>query len=695
MAAEPGTLEADAPSAPAAGALLLVCMFHLNLAFSSLEAEQREQVVSRCYWPLLGLAEQTGFPIAIEATGWTVQQIAQLDPSWIARVRELIAQGRVELVGSAYTQCAAPLLPAELNAWNLRIGREVYGELLDAAPRVALVSEQVYSAGLVPLYLQAGYEAIVVDWDNAYRSHPRWPRRYRHLPQRARGGGDSIALLWSESIAFQKFQRFAHGELALERYVEYVREVARSAGCPGSSGGMLMLYANDAEIFDHRPGRFATEPELDGEGEWLRIAEGLRALCAQGVGVPGLPSEALELLEVPGAGAELSLEAADQPIPVKKQAKYNVTRWGVTGRDDIGVNTRCWRLYELMRAAGCEDPDAWRELCELWASDFRTHITESRWNDLLACLEDAERRWAPPASARPAAAASVGEAPVGSLSGGHGRLELSAGPVRLSLNTRRGLAIASFSDARVGDVPLLGTLEHGYFPTIELGADFYSGHLVQESPLTHKLTDLERVQAIAGMDEHRRLRALARIATDRGPIEKAIRLDPQSGAVEIEWTLHWSALPNGVLRLGYVTLLPEAFAAGSLWYATHNGGRELEVNPITGPAFDHGAAVSALVSCQQALGATEGVVLVGDAERAIRVEVDQACSRPLALVSWRPSAEHWLLRVCFTLTESDETRRGEIARAADAPQRMRMRISAARTPALLGASAAALSPPGS
>ena len=51
--------------------LQLFSIFHLNLAYSSIEEAQRAEVVRRCYWPLLRLAERTGAPIGIEATGYT------------------------------------------------------------------------------------------------------------------------------------------------------------------------------------------------------------------------------------------------------------------------------------------------------------------------------------------------------------------------------------------------------------------------------------------------------------------------------------------------------------------------------------------------------------------------------------------------------------------------------------------------
>lgn len=632
---------------------MLVCLFHLNLAFSSLPAERRPEIVQRCYWPMLELARRTPFPIAFEAPGWTLERIAEIDPGWIAAARELIEAGRAELVGSSYAQCAAPLLPAEVNRWNLRLGLDVYERRLGVRPQTAMLCEQAYSPGLVPLYAEAGYEAIVADWDNAYRSHPDWPLKTRRAPQRALGAdGSSLPVVWSESIAFQKFQRYAHAELDLGPYVEFVRDAV-------ADGGALLLYANDAEVFDHRPGRFAAEPAAR-EGEWDRIAEALTALAE--IDTPALPRDVL----APQAGRELRLEAPAHPIPVKKQDKYNIGRWAVSGRDDIGINTRCWRLYDRVR--GSDDPAKWRELCALWASDFRTHITEARWAALLPALEMEPPPPAPAPPQDPELPAEVTR---------EGRLwRIQTGDLDVVLNARRGLAIESFTDARWGDV-LLGTLEHGYFPTIELGADWYSGSTVQESPLRHKGTDLELAEPVFARLENGAIRAWATVDTDFGAIEKVMTVGARRVGIEI--TLRWRELPPGSLRAGYVTLHPEAFDADTLFYAAHNGGEVLERHDLAGAAFDHGAPVSALVSSAQGVGATEGVVLLGDARRTIRVEVDQAYGKPLALLRLAPAGDRYLFRLTFSLTESDDTRRGPIARAPDDPQRLRISIGAEPT----------------
>ena len=47
----------------AGAALMVFAFFHLNLAFSSIEEERRGEVIARCYWPLLKLAERVGPPV--------------------------------------------------------------------------------------------------------------------------------------------------------------------------------------------------------------------------------------------------------------------------------------------------------------------------------------------------------------------------------------------------------------------------------------------------------------------------------------------------------------------------------------------------------------------------------------------------------------------------------------------------------
>ncbi|MEE8557648.1 MAG: glycoside hydrolase family 57, partial [Myxococcota bacterium] len=327
--------------------LHLFSVFHLNLAYSAIAESQRAEVIERCYWPILRMASDR-CPIGVEASGYTLETIARLDPGWIEEFRGQLNAGRCELVGSGYAQVIGPLVPWRVNAANLRIGLETYESLLETRPVIGLIGEQAYSSGLASQYGQAGYQALIMEWENPASAHPEWKSEWRYRPQMARDSrGESIPILWSSAIAFQKFQRYAHGELSLDSLVGYLRDQA------GPGRPLFCIYANDAEVFDFRPGRYETEPALAEEGEWVRISRLLDRLSTLDAFRFCCPSEGLEYLR---RDAEpLCLESAEDPVPVKKQRKYNVTRWAVTGRDDLGINTACWRIYRSLVERGSEE----------------------------------------------------------------------------------------------------------------------------------------------------------------------------------------------------------------------------------------------------------------------------------------------------------------------------------------------------
>ena len=106
------------------GWLRVFAVFHLNLAFSSIEEERRPEVIANCYWPLLRLAERHPH-LGLEITGYTLEEIARLDPAWVAHARKLVASNQIELVGSGYSQMIGPLVPARVMAENLRIANQV------------------------------------------------------------------------------------------------------------------------------------------------------------------------------------------------------------------------------------------------------------------------------------------------------------------------------------------------------------------------------------------------------------------------------------------------------------------------------------------------------------------------------------------------------------------------------------------
>jgi hypothetical protein len=642
--------------------LHLFALFHLNLAFSSIEEERRNEVIRRCYWPLLDLAQAHG-PIGLEISGFTLEEIAARDPEWCGRARALIAKGRIELIGSGYAQIIGPLVPSRVTEANLRIGNDVYEKLLGQRPPLAFVNEQAYSAGLAGLYLDAGYRALLMDWDNPAAHHPEWSAETRYLPQQALGSdGRTIGLLWTSTVAFQKLQRLAHGDMPLDDFLDYMRDRR------GQAARALCVYASDAEIFDFRPGRYKTEEPIGSTSEWGRIARALQALEFE----PGFtwigPSRALTLGSGPNANQVLRLESASCPVPVKKQRKYNLARWAVTGRDDIAINAACERIYRGLVAHGASD-SAWKELCYLWSSDFRTHITEKRWGCYLNRLEEAEQKWSgAPAKHLDAPHVHCEE----DVAARH--IEISTQALGATLDRRRGLAVEQLSFAG-NERAVIGGLPHGHFDDIALQADWYTGDCVFEAPGEHKITDLEWCEARRWRDAEGCVFAFARIQTPRGPIEKTMRFHANTPRVDFDVAFDWADWGKGSLRLGHITLLPDAFDWEKLSLTTHNGGKDSETFSLKDTIVDHGAPVSFLVSSSYGLGMTEGWAEIGDGKTTIRIDVDRTTAPLLGFLTHKRIGGSLF---CQFALELDETRKPSPYRSG--PRLFRFGVSCA-TPA--------------
>lgn len=652
--------------------LSLYTIFHLNLAFSSIEEELRPEVVRRCYWPLLRLARDLNLPFGIEITGYTLETVAAIDPAWVEELRELCS-GQCELIGSGYAQLIGPLVPAEVNRQNLRIGNQTYERLLGLRPRIVLVNEQAYSAGLIGHYREAGFEALVMEWDNPAYHHPQWDPAWRYLPQIAMGQhSEELPVIWNNSIFFQKFQRYVHGELELD---DYIALICRH---DNSTTRTIPLYGNDVEIFDFRPGRFTTEAVMEHD-EWGRIRELFERLQQDDRFTFIPPTRLLPLLNEPGAGNRLSLESPEAPIPVKKQEKYNITRWAVTGRDDIGINSACQRIHDALLSKENATDKEWRELCYLWSSDFRTHITPRRWKRYRSRLNSCCRHHGTGEPAKGLAEAGLESFPPAVTVQREGHyLSLETSGVRLKLNLRRGLAFDSLVFPKVHERSLCGTLYHGYFDDITAGADFYTGHVVLETHGRPKITDLAPVEPVIRWHPDRNtVTVTATFKTPLGPLTKQIGLVPGEDKVSIDYQFDWPLIPVGALRLGNITINPEAFDAATLFFRTNNGGSTPETFPVGGRKFFHGEATSFLVSAKQGLGLTEGVVEIGDVHSILRITVDRSLSALLGLVTFKPVGTTYFFRCGLSASEMDETSKQKRKKG---PLRARISFSAATAP---------------
>jgi len=669
---------APSPVSPPYPTLRVYAVFHLNIAFSSIPEAARPDLVARCYRPLLELIAGAPGPIGIEASGLTLEVLSELAPDWIARLRELIAARRAVFIGSGYAQAIGPLLPAAANRWNLRLGRRVYADLLGIAPRLVLVNEQTYGPGLPALYAEAGYEGMVMEWENCFRAHPDWPPGRRYRPARALGNdGVEMPLVWSHTIPFQKLQRTAHGEFAPGEFAAFVAGHRPVTADAGQAPRALCLYCNDAEVFDFRPGRFEAEPALAADSEWVRLAQALAAVAAL-EGTAFVDPETL--LDEAMSGPVLRLESANVPLPTKKQAKYTVLRWAVSGRSSLAINTRCQRIADRLAADPSPDAAAWKELCFLWGSDFRTHITTERWEAFKARLGAFEARLGLPEWPSAGTEANLPEVdrapPSGAGPNGPRLITVATRSIGISLNQRRGLAVER---CWLPDAPqrwLFGTLHLDHYEDISLGADWYSGNVVQQSPGAHQVTDLNPCQAVIDRDgDPAAVRVRSLVPTALGPVAKEWRIFHDEPRLDLELVLHWAQVPRGLLRLGFVTLNPDAFDRAGLEFACHNGGTGLDRHALAAGEVDHGRPVSLLVSAGTALGLTEGRFEIGDRGHRLCISFDRGTAALVGLVTCRGAGESYFAQASFSAAEMDDTSRPDQGGEPRLPLPFRLRLT--------------------
>jgi len=233
-------------------------------------------------------------------------------------------------------------------------------------------------------------------------------------------------------------------------------------------------------------------------------------------------------------------------------------------------------------------------------------------------------------------------------------IRVSTGELEIDLLKDRGLALFSVSFPEVSDEPLLGTLGHGYYDSIELGADFFSGHLIHTARDGLKSTDLSLVSPEI-REDGAGLHVFALLETRIGVLEKSYFIPRIGKEFSLTYKLRTRALSASSLRLGIFTLIPHAFNNESLWFETINGGAGPERFYLKGHTLNHDKPVSPAISASGCLGATEGWVSFGDDKKSLTISSDRSLVHTVPMINYREAGERFFLRLYHSAGELDDT----------------------------------------
>ena len=258
-----------------------VSIFHANLNYAYLVPERYEFVIRASYELLIDTMREQ-FPktkYVFEASGYTLEQIAEKTPDVLEKLREAIASGQCEFMGSPYAHPMLPNFPEEDGIWSIRFANEVYQRLLGFQPTSFWNPECGWRSFVPRQVVETGYRNLIGDFEAYSRSvgadlRPLRPEiheaerqgrkafynfgfdydlpgteRTIHFPyQRVAGlpDGQMRVFLRTDRVA-QFGVRFFMGMkgYTLEAYLELIRKYSQQPDT--ESEGALIIFADDAE----------------------------------------------------------------------------------------------------------------------------------------------------------------------------------------------------------------------------------------------------------------------------------------------------------------------------------------------------------------------------------------------------------------------------------------------------------------
>ena len=364
--------------------LFLYSIFHGNLNYSSISPKIYDKIIDSCYWPLLDLVKEYKFKSGIEFPLNTILQIRKIDPLFLEELKKLINKNKLEIICSGKEQVVFPLVPKDVNTVNLEIGKEEMEKIFSTKIKTAFINEQLFSLGLVPLYLESGFQNIITIWEWASKiSTLVGEEKFR--PKFISSNSGNLNVIWNSYISYQKFQRYVNGEIEKSDFYNYIlRNKSENISC-------FPFYGSDMEIFGYKNPVLG----LEGTGKEIgRFREILDEIEDNAELDFILPSEVPERFPPNG---EIDLKSARFAILGKKQDKFTVTRWATCGRDNSKSNSLCYSALKKIRTIYAIDNDnnerkrLTSQLCDCWASDFRTHVIEekySKFNHMISVLNE-------------------------------------------------------------------------------------------------------------------------------------------------------------------------------------------------------------------------------------------------------------------------------------------------------------------
>jgi len=346
-------------------------VFHGNLNYSSIPTELYHEIIDNCYWPILDTIKNFNFKTAIEFPVSTLEKIHDIDSLFINELKKLNSKKKCEIFVSGQEQVVFPLVPEDVNKQNLLNGKKGIEQIFNTKCKTAYVNEQLFSSGLIPLYLNANFKEIftIFEWANKVSNIPN---NEKFFPRKFFYNKKPLNIIWNSYHTYQKFQQYIKGKIKKQEYLDFILQHKKK------TDSCFPFYGSDMEIFGYK--NPILDISIDGK-EIQRFHEILAEIeKISDIGFY-LPSQIIEKFK---PVKDIKMNSAEFAI-LEKKPDTNIVRWAVCGRDNSKSNTICYQLLKKIRLLEKFESknrinSYFSDLINCWASDYRTHTTEAKYH---------------------------------------------------------------------------------------------------------------------------------------------------------------------------------------------------------------------------------------------------------------------------------------------------------------------------
>ena len=148
----------------------ILFMPHGNLQYSQLPIEKRGWVVTESYDKIFGISAKLGVKIAFEASGETLEIMAESAPKVMDKLVSGIKEGRIEAVASPHTHIMLANVGREIALASLKEGLDTWERLAGVRPVAGWNPECGWSSYIPEIFKEAGFEILIADADSYFLS---------------------------------------------------------------------------------------------------------------------------------------------------------------------------------------------------------------------------------------------------------------------------------------------------------------------------------------------------------------------------------------------------------------------------------------------------------------------------------------------------------------------------------------------